>query len=49
LHYYIQKGWDAEKFLSLDFESRLFYTASMQIALEERERMFNFDGNGGNC
>lgn len=26
--------------MSLDLESRLFYMASMQIALEERARMF---------
>lgn len=26
--------------MSLDLESRLFYTASMQIALEERAQMF---------
>lgn len=48
MHYYIQKGWDAEKFLSLDLESRLFYAASMQMALEERARLFDFDGMGGN-
>lgn len=48
MHYYIQKDWDAEKFLSLDLESRLFYTASMHLALEERARMFDFDGKGGN-
>ena len=44
LHYYIQKGWKAEEFLSLDDESRLFYQASMWIALEERARMFSFEG-----
>ena len=41
LHYYIQKGWDAERFLSLDLESRLFYMASMQKALEERAQFFS--------
>ena len=34
--------------MSLDLESRLFYMASMQTALEERARMFDFDGEGGN-
>lgn len=48
MHYYIQKGWDAERFLSLDLESRLFYTASMQLALEEQACMFGFDEKGGN-
>ena len=47
LHYYIQKGWDAERFLSLDRESRLFYAASMEKALEERAQMFQVDMQGG--
>lgn len=32
--------------MSLDLESRLFYMASMQTALEERERMFGKGANG---
>ena len=32
--------------MSLDLESRLFYTASMQIALEERVRVFGKGVNG---
>lgn len=33
--------------MSLDLESRLFYMASMNLALEERARMFNFNAKGG--
>jgi len=43
LHYYIQKGWKAEEFLSLDLESRLFYQASMLVALDERAKMFSLE------
>lgn len=39
--YYIRRGWDAEKFLSLSLEDRLFYIASMHIDLEERENFFS--------
>ena len=41
--YYIQKGWKAEEFLSLDLESRLFYQASMLVALDERAKMFSLE------
>lgn len=40
MHYYIQKGWDAEKFLGLDLMSRFFYQASMEAAIEERRKFF---------
>ena len=48
LSYYIERGWDAEMFLSLDLESRLYYTASMQFAEEKRDRFFSMlmGGNG---
>ena len=42
----MEKGWKAEEFLSLDLESRLFYAASMETALEERTRMFSLEVNG---
>lgn len=32
--------------MSLDLESRLFYTASMQTALEERARLFEREVSG---
>ena len=32
--------------MSLALESRLFYTASMQTALDERARMFGEEVNG---
>lgn len=41
LHYYVQKGWKAEDFLSLSQEDRLFYIASMHVALKEREEFFS--------
>lgn len=41
LHYYVQKGWEAEKFLGLSLEDRLFYIASMNVALKEREDFFS--------
>lgn len=40
LHYYVQLGWKAEEFIKLDLMSRAFYSASMQIALEDRKRTF---------
>lgn len=33
--------------MSLDLESRLFYMASMQLAIEEQARMFDFGVKGG--
>lgn len=32
--------------MSLDLESRLFYMASMQTALDERARLFSGEVNG---
>lgn len=32
--------------MSLDMESRLFYMASMQTALEERQKFFSMEVNG---
>ena len=44
LHYYIQKGWKIEEFLGLDQLQRLWYHASMVVAMEERAKMFDFGG-----
>ncbi len=35
MHYYLQKGFDIYKLLSLSFSEKMFYYASMHTALEE--------------
>lgn len=35
LHHYVQLGWKAEDFIALDFESKLFYRASLEVAIED--------------
>jgi len=45
LHYYTQKGFTLDYLLSLGLEARMFYVASMEKALEERERFFSLGGN----
>lgn len=44
LHYYLQKGFKIEYLLHLGFEEKMFYVASMEIALEERQKMFSIGG-----
>ena len=46
MHYYIQKGWKAEEFLSLDLESKLFYIASKEVAQEDFAGMFRVNVGG---
>ena len=47
LHFYLQKGITPEYILNLSLEERLFYFASMETAIEERRKLFAFEGNGG--
>lgn len=44
LHYYVQRGWKIEDFLNEGPLERLFYYASMEVALEEKTKMLNFGG-----
>ena len=36
VHYYLQKGFKPEDILSLDYLSKLFYLASMEVELEKQ-------------
>lgn len=40
LHYYVQRGWKIEDFLNQEPMNQLFYFASMQVALDEKKKMF---------
>lgn len=40
MHYYIQKGFSLEYLLNLSFSEKMFFTASMEKALEERETFY---------
>ncbi|MEY8355260.1 hypothetical protein AALB39_18150 [Lachnospiraceae bacterium 54-53] len=44
LHYYVQRGWKIKDFLEEEPLERLFYYASMEIAMEEKQRMCPFGG-----
>lgn len=44
LHYYVQRGWKIQDFLNQEPLERLFYYASMEVALEEKAKMYNFGG-----
>lgn len=46
LHYYIQKGWEAEKFLSLSFFEKLTYKASMDICWKSSNAFSDSRGGG---
>ena len=47
MHYYLQKGFAPEQILNLPFREKMFYKASMALAIDEEVQKAKAMSGGG--